>query len=338
MAERPEPPATRGSRSLAARLLGAGARSAERVAVVTGVDEAVEEVAEEAIVRAVESEAFERALARVLAGPAIEEAVARAVRSPAVERSIEEVLDSEMLDRVWNHLLASDEAQRLVERVAQAPEVRAAIAQQGVGLIGDIGHEAGQVTKRLDGVVERVARRLRGRPQREGGTDSAGAVTRLFALAIDAGILNLIFIGLSALVAFIATSVFDASDGASTGAVVVGVVGWIVGATLYLVGFWSLAGQTPGMRFLDIRLEGDGEVPAGHDQGIGRRRAIRRLVGLVLAALPLALGLLAMLFDDQRRGWHDRRSGTRVVYEPEMKAPWAVRPPRPVSASGPVSP
>jgi len=327
MGESPEPPRSRERNTLAARLLGASARSAERVAHATGVDAAAELAAEEAIVRAIESEAFERALARVMQGPLLEEAVAQAIRSPPVEKAAAEVLDSEMLDRLWTRLLASDEAQRLVERVAQAPEVRAAIAQQGVGLIGDIGREAGQVTRRLDLGVERVARRLFGRRQREGETDCAGVVTRALALAIDAGIVNLAGLALSALVTFVADKVFDSS--ATTPALAVAAVLWIAAATIYLVGFWSLAGQTPGMRFLDIRIEAS---DGSSRHGIGRRRAVRRLDGLLISTLALGLGLFAVLFDERRCGWHDRRAGTKVVYEPEVVAPWAGRAPVQVTA------
>ena len=54
------------SRSPAARVLGAGARGAERLAGATGVDKAIEDAAEEAIVRALRSPAVERAIVRVL--------------------------------------------------------------------------------------------------------------------------------------------------------------------------------------------------------------------------------------------------------------------------------
>src|SRR5512133_1845088 len=190
----PEPPDRPGRprrrAPLPARLLGRGARGAQRVAQATGLDAAAETVAEEAIVRAIESEAAERALARVLQGPLVEEAVEQAMRSPAVERALNDAIDSEMIDRVWERLLASDEAQKLVERIAEAPEVRSAIASQGVGLIEDMRREAARLTHRLDGRFERVMRRLFFRRRREGTTDRAGAVSRTVALAIDVGILN----------------------------------------------------------------------------------------------------------------------------------------------------
>src|SRR5258705_6290780 len=142
---------------LSVRLLGAGVRGAGSVTKAAGIDRAVESAAEEAMVAAIESEAVERALARVLKGPVVEEAMNSALESDAVKQALVEALDSEMVDEVWRRLLASDEAQRLVERIAEAPELRAAISAQSVGFIEDIGHTIGDVTRRPDGAIERIA-------------------------------------------------------------------------------------------------------------------------------------------------------------------------------------
>ena len=80
-----------------------------------------------------------------------------------------------MVDEVWRRLLASEEAQRLVERIAEAPELRAAISAQSVGFIEDVGHTIGDVTRRLDGVIERVVRRVVFRKRRTEPTERAGA-------------------------------------------------------------------------------------------------------------------------------------------------------------------
>ena len=160
------------------RLLGAGVRSARSVSKAAGIDRAVESAAEEAMVAAVESEAVERAIARVLKGPVVEEAMNSALESDAVKHALIDALDSELVDEVWRRLLASDEAQRLVERIAEAPEIRAAISAQSMGMIEDVGHTIGNGTRRLDGVVERVVRRIFFRRRRAEPTDRAGAVTR----------------------------------------------------------------------------------------------------------------------------------------------------------------
>lgn len=321
----PDPPdrpddSTRGARApLPARLLGQGARGARQVARATGIEGAAETVAEEAIVRAIESQAAERALARVLQGPLVEDAVEQAMRSPAVERALNEAIDSEMIDRVWERLLASDEAQKLVERIAEAPEVRSAITAQGVGLIDDMRREAARATHRLDDGFERVARRIFFRRAREGKTDRAGAVSRTIAMAIDGAIINAAFLALSGVITLVASLAFGAGGDASAPAIVIGAGAWAVAGSFYLVSFWTLAGQTPGMRFVRIQLD------SAQGRRIGLRRAVRRLVGLVLSILPLGLGLLGVVFSDDRRGWQDRFAGTEVVYadtSPEP-APWA---------------
>ncbi len=300
------------------RLLGRGADAAERVARAAGV----QTVAEETIVRAIESQAAERALARVLQGPVVEEAVEQAMRSPAVERALNEAIDSEMIDRVWERLLASDEAQKLVERIAEAPEVRSAITAQGVGLIDDVRREAARATHRLDGGFERVMRRIFFRRPREGTTDRAGVVSRTVAVALDAGILNAGFLALSGVITLVASLAFGAGGDASAPAIVIGAGAWALAASLYLVGFWALAGQTPGMRFVRIQLDS----PLG--RRIGLRQAVRRLIGLVLSIVPFGLGLLGVVFSDQRRGWQDRFGGTVVIYEETaaLPAPWSEDP------------
>ena len=299
---------------LSVRLLGAGVRGARTVGRATGIDQAVQVAAEEAMVAAVESEAVERALVRVLQGPLVEDAVNGALESDAVKRALIEALDSELVDEVWLRLLASDEAQRLVERIAEAPEVRAAISAQSVGFIEDIGHTIGDGTEQVDGWVERIARRVAFRSQRSAPTDRAGALTRALAFALDALLVNLAFSGIAAIAALIG-SAFSGDGGASGLAVALGATAWMMLLGAYMVGFWSLAGQTLGMRFLGIRLAVERGLPLG--------RSVRRLLGLGLALLPFGLGLLGILFDERRRGWQDRIAGVDVIYEPRDVAPWA---------------
>jgi uncharacterized RDD family membrane protein YckC len=303
---------------LSVRLLGAGVRGARSVGKATGVDRAVQAAAEEAMVAAVESEAVERALVRVLQGPLVEEAVNGALESESVKRALIEALDSEMVDEVWRRMLASEETQRLVERIAEAPELRAAISAQSVGFIEDVGHTIADSTRRLDDVVERIVRRIFFRPQRTEPSDRAGALTRGLALGLDALVVNLAFSGLAAVVALIGS--FLSGDGNSVSALALALGGsaWLLLGAVYLVGFWSLAGQTPGMRFFGIRLGVEG-------RGLSPRRSLRRLLGLALAAIPFGLGFLGILFDQRRRGWQDRLAGVDVLYEEReaTPAPWS---------------
>jgi uncharacterized RDD family membrane protein YckC len=311
------------------RLLGAGVRSARSVTKAAGIDRAVETAAEEAMVAAVESEAVERAIARVLQGPAVEEAMNSALESDAVKDALIDALDSELVDEVWRRLLASDEAQRLVERIAEAPEIRAAISAQSMGLIEDVGHTIGNGTRRLDGIVERVVRRIFFRKRRAEPTDRAGAATRALAFGLDLLIVNLGFSGLAAVAALIASAFTGNGSGVSNFALAAGTTLWFILGGLYLVGFWSLAGQTPGMRFVGIRLGVEG-------RGLRLGRSIKRLIGMALAAIPFGLGFLGILFDERRRAWDDRLSGVDVVYEGNERAlaPWSRLDPYEVVAEG----
>jgi uncharacterized RDD family membrane protein YckC len=91
----------------------------------------------------------------------------------------------------------------------------------------------------------------------------------------------------------------------------------LVGATIafsflfpvaYPIGFWALVGQTPGKALLGLRIV----------RMDGRRMtlsaALLRYLGYWVSAIPLFLGFAWILFDADRRGWHDRIAGTYVAY------------------------
>jgi uncharacterized RDD family membrane protein YckC len=302
---------------LSVRLLGAGVRSARTVGKATGFERAVQSAAEEAMVAAVESEAVERALVRVLNGPLVEEAVHGALESEAVRRALIEALDSEMVDELWRRMLASDETQRLVERISEAPEVRAAIRAQSVGFVEDVGRTIGEASRRADAGVERLLRRLFFRRRRVEPTTRAGVMTRALAFALDMLIVNLAFSGLAAVLALVG-SFLSGEAGVSGLALVVGSSAWLALGAVYLVSFWSIAAQTPGMRFFGIRL-------GVETRGLPLARSLRRLVGLGLGAITLGLGFLGVVFDERRRGWQDRLAGVDVLYEERERdpAPWS---------------
>jgi len=297
---------------LSARLLGVGVRGARSVGRATGIDRTMQLAAEEAMVGAIESEAVERAMARVLRGPVVEEAVQGALESDAVKRAMLEAMDSELVDEVWRRLLASEEAQQLVERIAGAPELRAAISAQGAGLIDDIGRTIGRLARRLDDSFERIVRRVLFRQPRVEPTNHAGAVSRGLAFLVDAIFVNLSFTAAAALVTLADNAFGGNANGGSAFAVAVGSTTWLLLGGVYLVGFWSLAGQTPGMRFLGIRLAG-GRLPPG--------RAIRRALGIGIGFLLLGLPFLGILLRDSRRGFPDRIAATDVVYDERRPAP-----------------
>jgi uncharacterized RDD family membrane protein YckC len=314
-------------RSPAARVLGAGARGAERLAGATGVDKAVEDALEEALVRALRSPAVERAIVRaILDGNAVERALTQALTSDEVADAIVKALDTEIADRVWLEILASPKAQMLVERIAEAPEVRAAITQQGVGLVTDLGRRLTAITEAFDDAIERVVHRALRRPGHEAETTEVGIATRGVAALVDLALIGLgLSIG-SGLLASVVPAVTGGSDGLSLfGVLTFGLVGFLIGGALF-VAFWSLIGQTPGMRLLSIRLD----VNGSREVGLGR--ASRRLFAIPFALLPAGLGFFAIILSPRRRGWHDLAAGTTVVYDDRgIIAPWSSKAARALS-------
>ena len=85
--------------------------------------------------------------------------------------------------------------------------------------------------------------------------------------------------------------------------------------TVYFVLFWSVTGQTPGLRAMRLRVATDDGSPPS----LGR--ALVRLVGLILAIVPLFAGFLPVLFDRRRRGLQDYLAGTVVLYADRAPAP-----------------
>lgn len=80
---------------------------------------------------------------------------------------------------------------------------------------------------------------------------------------------------------------------------------------LFFLWFWTRSGQTLGMQSWRLRLETE------HGQLIDWRTGVVRLGLALLSFLCLGAGYWWMLFDDKRRTWHDRLTGTRVVVVPK---------------------
>lgn len=247
------------------------------------------------------------------AGAAVDRGVDRALESNTAARATERLLDTDTAKRVWDKVLESEEAQKLVERVAEAPEVRAAIASQGIGLVEDLRRVVRRVGRGADGLIENGLRRLLRRTPRQSRPIFAGILTRVMALAIDAGIVYGSLLLVSAALAALVSVIGNGHEHAGTVVVVTGAVVWALVAAVYFIVFWSGAGRTPGMSFVAIRMLSDDAEPVRGGQ------AVRRLIWMAVAALPLMLGYLGVVLDRERRGWPDRRAGTVVCYaDPDL--------------------
>lgn len=155
-----------------------------------------------------------------------------------------------------------------------------------------------------------AARRVEAHPRARAAPPAAdgsyaGLVTRAVAFAIDGAVIDGVALVVGVLVALI-VSVLPESVDRDAVLLAIGGAAFGVWAATYFVVFWSTTGQTPGNRVMRIVVHGaDGRL-------LRPRRALIRLAGIVLAALPLGLGFAPILFTPHRRGLHDWLAGSVV--------------------------
>jgi uncharacterized RDD family membrane protein YckC len=85
--------------------------------------------------------------------------------------------------------------------------------------------------------------------------------------------------------------------------------GWFCLSITYFVLFHGMDGQTIGKRLLGLRVVGAEQSP------ITYRQALLRYFALIVAFMPLAVGVLWILVNREKRGWHDLIAHTWVVRE-----------------------
>lgn len=136
----------------------------------------------------------------------------------------------------------------------------------------------------------------------------AGIVTRTIAFVIDLLVLNGILFGGALVVGLIIEAFGKFSPHLDLGSAALAAAVWSLAFAIYFTAWWSLTGQTPGMRALGIRVltvTGDRLRP---------RRGLLRVIAMVLAAIPFFAGYLLILVRDRREGLHDLIARTVVVY------------------------
>jgi uncharacterized RDD family membrane protein YckC len=134
----------------------------------------------------------------------------------------------------------------------------------------------------------------------------AGIATRAIALVADVALITAIVVVGAGLLGLVASLVGELRP--QWLVVTLAGCAWGLTVTVYFVLFWSVTGQTPGMRAMRLRVvTGDGTPPAAG-------RALVRLIGLLLAIVPLFAGFLPVLFDSKRRALPDYLARTVVLY------------------------
>jgi uncharacterized RDD family membrane protein YckC len=154
----------------------------------------------------------------------------------------------------------------------------------------------------------------------------AGIASRALGLAIDAALVNLVVLIGGAVIALAGSLVGDLQFETLERVLAAGA--WATVVAAYFILFWTAAGQTPGMRIMELRVT----TAAGTRPGFWR--SVVRLVGLVLAIVPLFAGFLPVLVDDRRRALQDMLAGTVVLYADRPVSIWIAPEPAKVRREG----
>ena len=287
-----------------ARIGLAAARLLEHVPGVSPVLERGAETGRAARTRG--RERIETAAQTALSAPEVGRIVDGALASPlpeavarsSIEHHVAERLAAELeveIDQILQRFLDSPEFDHALERALSSPRVREALAQQTTTLAGETAEHLRERTFRLDD-------KLAVGPK---DPECAGLASRALAFALDLVLAYLVFLVGATIVGLVVSLVGDLKP-AWVFEILAG-AGWFLLVGTYFVFFWTLGGQTPGMRLLQIR------VVRTHGSPPGLLRAVVRFGALVLAIIPMFAGLITIAFDRHRRGAHDFVAGTVVV-------------------------
>jgi uncharacterized RDD family membrane protein YckC len=143
-----------------------------------------------------------------------------------------------------------------------------------------------------------------------------GLVTRVVSWGVDELLINLVALLTGVGVALVAT-IFPITKDLKPLFLVIGGVVYVLWTAAYFVGFWTTTGQTPGSRFMQVRLV----TPSGGR--VKPARALVRWVGMNAAMLPLPWGFVPIPF--KRLGFPDWLAHTRVIQASQLSIAQARR-------------
>ena len=122
---------------------------------------------------------------------------------------------------------------------------------------------------------------------------------RILAAVVDFALVSMAFLTVAIVVAVKATVLPNLREAEIGGGLVFAAI-----AFAYLAISYTLARATPGMKYALLSLRTfDGRTPT-------REQRCMRLGAMAVSMLPVGLGAVWALFDEQHLSWHDRWSGT----------------------------
>ena len=232
-------------------------------------------------------------------------------------RTVDAALASELVEVVTRSLAehqvpervaAEIDAEQLVTAALRNPAVRAAVAELIAseevrrGIQDTAGGFGAELSARLSLTLGRWDDDLH---RAKAPSPYGGAITRAVAFVLDLALVQLAVVVGAASFGLVLSLV--GADTSSIAAHTAGGIGWLLTVAVYFAAFWSIAGQTPGMRVLGLRLaKRDGTLPS-------LPRSFLRFAFLVVSIACAFLGFVPMLFDERRRGLHDFVAETVVL-------------------------
>jgi len=148
-----------------------------------------------------------------------------------------------------------------------------------------------------------------GQTTHEENLPDVGLATRVISWAVDILLINLVAI-ITGLGAQLIASIFPITKNLKPLFLAIAAAVYVVWTAAYFIVFWSMSGQTPGARLMQVRL-----VTPGRGK-VKPVRALVRWVGMNVGMLPLPWGYVPIPF--KRLGFPDWLAHTRVIEAPQL--------------------
>jgi uncharacterized RDD family membrane protein YckC len=241
----------------------------------------------------------------------------RGLLANEAERTLDAALASDLVEAVTRSLVEHQvpkrlatglDGEQLVTDVLRNPAVRAAVAELIAseevrrGMQDTAAGYGAELSERLSFLLGRWDDRLH-----RSSTPSpyGGAITRAVAFVLDLALVQAAVVVGAASFDLVLSLV--GADTSSLAAHTAGGIGWLLTVAVYFAAFWSIAGQTPGMRVVGLRLtRPDGSLPSFP-------RSVLRFAFLIVSIAFAFLGFVPMLFDHRRRDLPDFVAETVVL-------------------------
>ncbi len=136
--------------------------------------------------------------------------------------------------------------------------------------------------------------------------EKAGFFIRFIAYMIDSVLLT-IAIGIIGAIALAGSLAFVNNQ---TVALAISLLSWVIMLIIYFgyfIYFYGTSGQTLGKKMLNIKVVSTDGTPLTYKKGL------LRVIGYIIASIPIYIGFIWMLFDENKQNWEDKIANTYVV-------------------------